>query len=470
MVVSDEKFTKILILVSCHHISKRDHLVYLDSIFQVSIHLRHEPKCIGSIISAHFIVTTANCLDVHGVKDAPLTDISISEGTTNANEEWDSHQVEQIILHPEYHKAANNEILNDIALIKVRTHFHSGAKVYHVKMFKTGESVPNRTLAELTGFSKADAGLMMELIPVLDNASCATYYPKLGAGQICAGTRGRGPCEGDEGAPLVVADKLIGIASNWLDDCADVQRPAIFTDIANYYDWISSTINSFENDLVVSIQNQQRHQCEGVIISPYHVLTTGLCVRAAFLNELTVRIDYAHAKDEAGRVFGVDHVHLHPNLRIDPQGKPVNDIAILRVKNRFPFIKNKTELSEAQATVTGGVTGQTPISNLSSDGITYIASSVLEVIIVNTEVCNEAYEDLSRTITSDLICANEVENRHWEVTRGAPLFVDDRVVGVLSCYGICKSSGGRPVTYTNVGNHRQWIDDFLTKESENLGF
>ncbi|ODN06490.1 Chymotrypsin-like protease CTRL-1 [Orchesella cincta] len=63
---------------------------------------------------------------------------------------------------------------------------------------------------------------------------------------VCAGgDSGKGLCRGDEGAALVCQEKkdarytLVGMAS-WGTTCGQSGFPNVFTNIANYYDWIKS--------------------------------------------------------------------------------------------------------------------------------------------------------------------------------------------------------------------------------------
>jgi len=63
---------------------------------------------------------------------------------------------------------------------------------------------------------------------------------------VCAGgDTGKGLCKGDEGGALVCKDKrserytVIGMAS-WGTTCGQAGFPVVFTNVANYYDWIKS--------------------------------------------------------------------------------------------------------------------------------------------------------------------------------------------------------------------------------------
>ncbi|MFG2669039.1 trypsin-like serine protease [Streptomyces sp. NPDC048387] len=55
---------------------------------------------------------------------------------------------------------------------------------------------------------------------------------------LCAGPDGGDICSGDEGGPLLVDGKVVGIAS-W-GSCGTSNSPAAFTSVAHAYSWISS--------------------------------------------------------------------------------------------------------------------------------------------------------------------------------------------------------------------------------------
>jgi trypsin len=48
----------------------------------------------------------------------------------------------------------------------------------------------------------------------------------------------KGPCEGDNGGPLVVGGKLVGIAS-WGKGCGNAQYPMVYSNVANLKDFIT---------------------------------------------------------------------------------------------------------------------------------------------------------------------------------------------------------------------------------------
>ena len=80
---------------------------------------------------------------------------------------------------------------------------------------------------------------------------CALVYPGLGRGQMCAGMRsgGKDSCWGDSGGPLWFKGEgregrvLVGVVSTGRG-CARPRYPGIYTNVAEYFNWILDTMAS----------------------------------------------------------------------------------------------------------------------------------------------------------------------------------------------------------------------------------
>ena len=83
-------------------------------------------------------------------------------------------------------------------------------------------------------------------VPLVSNAVCsADYNQAIGDGMLCAGyaTGGVDSCQGDSGGPMVCNQKLAGIVS-WGVGCAQPNTPGVYTNVAYYNNWITSTNHS----------------------------------------------------------------------------------------------------------------------------------------------------------------------------------------------------------------------------------
>jgi len=63
---------------------------------------------------------------------------------------------------------------------------------------------------------------------------------------VCAGFEERGSCSGDSGGPLVKkgTNELVGIVSWGSFPCAGEEKPGVYTNVANYYNWINQNCDN----------------------------------------------------------------------------------------------------------------------------------------------------------------------------------------------------------------------------------
>lgn len=83
-------------------------------------------------------------------------------------------------------------------------------------------------------------------LPILENRQCASSYGKdfIPIQSFCAGYMDgtADSCQGDSGGPFVVDGILWGVVS-WGEGCARKGYPGIYTNVANYRNWIDSILN-----------------------------------------------------------------------------------------------------------------------------------------------------------------------------------------------------------------------------------
>jgi len=101
------------------------------------------------------------------------------------------------------------------------------------------------------------AKLQMADLPILSYDDCNEALNKFGEDHplaktnICSGplTGGLSPCVGDSGGPLIQRTKegvttQRGVVSWGLAPCGQVGAPAVYTDVAQFVDWISKKMTS----------------------------------------------------------------------------------------------------------------------------------------------------------------------------------------------------------------------------------
>lgn len=128
--------------------------------------------------------------------------------------------------------------INVVPLPKGMTDTFVGRRAEVIGFGRTGEDIP-------IGFNQA---LRDVYVPVISNSACTEYYwYSLSDSQLCTnGTRGRGPCAGDGGAPLILryytgnSDLLIGLVSfSHVRGCQS-GNPTGYTRITSYMSWIET--------------------------------------------------------------------------------------------------------------------------------------------------------------------------------------------------------------------------------------
>ena len=88
---------------------------------------------------------------------------------------------------------------------------------------------------------------MKARVPVVDLTQCARNY-KVTNRQICAGGGKEDSCAGDSGGPLMARNiqtqrwYMAGIVSFGPYPCARENKPAVYTNVSSYVDWIKDNL------------------------------------------------------------------------------------------------------------------------------------------------------------------------------------------------------------------------------------
>ncbi|XP_043277368.1 trypsin-1-like [Venturia canescens] len=212
--------------------------------YQVSLQtMRSFHFCGGSVLNKNYVLTAAHC--VHGKSPS---EIKVIAGTTDLEDPQATHYAVKITVHAEYNK--HDSWVNDIALIKVDTDFHYSKTVANVVLPIQGFSVPEDSIATVTGWGRLGQGgqsptvLQRADILIASQQYCSKVYSNSGLNiystHICARDPNveTGACNGDSGGPLTVDGQLAGIVS-WSRGCALTKYPTVYTRVAEYVDWIN---------------------------------------------------------------------------------------------------------------------------------------------------------------------------------------------------------------------------------------
>ncbi|XP_045488733.1 chymotrypsin-2-like [Pieris rapae] len=196
--------------------------------------------CGGSIISDHWIVTAAHCID-----EVSSENLTIVVGTNSLSRDGQRYKLEKCISHENY---SRETVKNDIGLCKVSTNITYGEKIQPIKLPSSDVEAGKKALLTGWGYTDFDTRrapdkLQKAILKTQTLKQCnrnlkdfETILP-IDKKQVCAyAGRGTGGCSGDSGGPLVINGTLIGVVSFGVP-CGEGYDD-VFTNVYAYVDWI----------------------------------------------------------------------------------------------------------------------------------------------------------------------------------------------------------------------------------------
>ncbi|XP_039693955.1 hepatocyte growth factor activator serine protease isoform X3 [Pteropus medius] len=214
--------------------------------------------CAGSLVHTCWVVSAAHCFSHSPPKDS----ISVVLGQHFFNRTTDVTQtfgIEKYIPYPLY--SVFNPSDHDLVLIRlkkkgdrcaVRSQF-----VQPICLPEPSSPFPTGHKCQIAGWGHQDenasaySGTLREaLVPLVADHKCSSpevYGADISPNMLCAGYFDckSDACQGDSGGPLACEKNgvayLYGTIS-WGDGCGQLNKPGVYTRVANYVDWISDRI------------------------------------------------------------------------------------------------------------------------------------------------------------------------------------------------------------------------------------
>ncbi|KAL2744262.1 trypsin-1-like [Vespula maculifrons] len=194
--------------------------------------------CGGSIISDTWIITSAQC--ALRQDHINVMEFHIRAGSTYYYKNGTIYNVEKIVVHPAFNYQ-NNDF--DIGLVKLKKKIVFDKFKQPIKLFEKDQIIKNDIEIMVVGWGATrNVGPFSENLKKTDlqkisNEECtSTYGYQLTNRMFCVIANNHKPCVGDSGAPAIINNTLIGVAS-WSEACG-FSYPTAYASLSYVIDWI----------------------------------------------------------------------------------------------------------------------------------------------------------------------------------------------------------------------------------------
>lgn len=213
--------------------------------------------CGATIVDEYHIVCAAHCVDGRKASKFRVIAGAHNIGSFAMESGHQKIDVAEFWQHEDYD---HNTIQNDISVLKLAEPLVFDDFVKPINMTESGSEVAEGTVCINSGWGSTSHSSVPSMpnklqyveLPIVARKTCSEYYSGINGvdiGMICGGQEegGISPCSGDSGGPLVCPDEfgslqLAGVVSWGMIPCGQPKYPGVFTNVANYRDWIDEHI------------------------------------------------------------------------------------------------------------------------------------------------------------------------------------------------------------------------------------
>ncbi|XP_011049991.1 PREDICTED: serine protease 53-like [Acromyrmex echinatior] len=460
--------------------------------------------CGGAIISEHYIITTAQCINQF---ENPYNVYAVVGSNCLNTTDAVVYQVKNLIIH-----AGFNNLLrvHDIGLIQVSSNIIFNKNVQPIVLSTTDRNFDDYPLL-ITGWGDLwSSGLafnrLQEIIVRGYSHELCSRWTYVKQTHICTFTmENKEFCHGDAGSPLVADGILVGLMSYSYGPCG-AGTPDVSTRISSYRSWIkyytgisrtSVRINMFSiTDLIitcliyhtayavdtqivggrnastgqypyqVSLKTQNgSHFCGGAIIHEKFVITAAHCLSGKSPDDIFIDVGSIYLSNPESRYLAYKLI-IHPDYN-KTNMMIINDIGLINIKNKISFTNNTKLINlisydrnfeDLRLNLTGW-------GKLKADGL--IPEQLQQVVVYgfSQKECPEK----NSNFTDRYICTlNAVNQGACNGDSGSALTYEGDLVGILS-YGTQPCASGYPDIFTRVYYYRNWINETINENINNAG-